>query len=73
MEISTAPSTPMTPRYGSWLDMAESERAVLATQCLDGRIPDKPTLISEVVAWQTSRNTAPKPTGHSQPTQPSSS
>ena len=31
-----------TPKHGSWLDMAESELAVLSTQCLDRRIPDKP-------------------------------
>jgi hypothetical protein len=45
-----------TPRHGSWLDMAESELAVLATQCLDRRIPDKATLIAEVAAWQDNRN-----------------
>ena len=45
-----------TPKHGSWLDMAESELAVLATQCLDRRIPDKPTLIAEVAAWQNARN-----------------
>src|SRR6185437_13783450 len=45
-----------TPKHGSWLDMAESELAVLATQCLDRRIPDKPTLIAEVAAWQRNRN-----------------
>ena len=45
-----------TPKHGSWLDMAESELAVLSTQCLDRRIPDKNTLTSEVAAWQESRN-----------------
>jgi DDE superfamily endonuclease len=45
-----------TPKHGSWLDMAESELAVLATQCLDRRIPDKATLITEVAAWQHNRN-----------------
>jgi hypothetical protein len=45
-----------TPKHGSWLDMAESELAVLATQCLDRRIPDKPKLIAEVAAWQKERN-----------------
>jgi hypothetical protein len=33
-----------TPKHGSWLNMAESELGVLATQCLDRRIPDKDTL-----------------------------
>jgi DDE superfamily endonuclease len=45
-----------TPKHGSWLNMAESELGVLASQCLDRRIADKETLIREVAAWQTSRN-----------------
>ena len=34
-----------------------SELGVLSTQCLDRRIPDKQTLIDEIAAWQTDRNT----------------
>jgi DDE superfamily endonuclease len=45
-----------TPKHGSWLDMAESELGVLATQCLARRIPDKPALIREVAAWEAHRN-----------------
>jgi DDE superfamily endonuclease len=45
-----------TPKHGSWLDMAESELAVLSSQCLDRRIPDKPKLIEEAAAWQAARN-----------------
>ena len=45
-----------TPKHGSWLDLAESELGVLASQCLDRRIPDQKTLIAEVVAWQRHRN-----------------
>ena len=45
-----------TPKHGSWLDMAESELAVLTTQCLSRRIPDKPTLEKEVAAWERHRN-----------------
>ena len=45
-----------TPKHGSWLDMAESELGVLATQCLDRRIPNKQTLAREVAAWQDNRN-----------------
>ena len=45
-----------TPKHGSWLDMAESELGVLATQCLDRRIPDKQTLTREITAWQNNRN-----------------
>jgi DDE superfamily endonuclease len=45
-----------TPNHGSWLDMAESELGVLSNQCLDRRIPDKQTLITEIVAWEKHRN-----------------
>jgi hypothetical protein len=45
-----------TPKHGSWLDMAEIELNVLTKQCLDRRIPDQPTLIAEVSAWETPRN-----------------
>jgi DDE superfamily endonuclease len=45
-----------TPKHGSWLDMAESELAVLASQCLDRRIPDKQILIQQVAAWEADRN-----------------
>src|SRR6266566_3117674 len=31
-----------TPKHGSWLDMAESELGVLASQCLDRRIAGSP-------------------------------
>jgi len=36
--------------------MAESELGVLATQCLDRRIPNKQALVKEVAAWQGKRN-----------------
>ena len=39
------------PGHGSWLDMAESELAVLSSQCLDRWIADKQTLVEEVAAW----------------------
>lgn len=45
-----------TPKHGSWLNLAESELGVLSSQCLDRRIPDKQTLIDEVVAWEHERN-----------------
>jgi hypothetical protein len=45
-----------TPKHGSWLDMAESELAILSSQCLDRRIPDKRKLIAEVAAWEAARN-----------------
>jgi hypothetical protein len=45
-----------TPKHGSWLDLAESELGVLASQCLDRRIPDKATMIGQVEAWVKQRN-----------------
>lgn len=45
-----------TPKHGSWLNMAEIELSVLVRQCLDRRIPDKQTLIREVMAWVMQRN-----------------
>jgi hypothetical protein len=45
-----------TPKHGSWLDLAFSELGVLAAQCLDRRIPDKPVLIDQVAAWVRERN-----------------
>ena len=45
-----------TPTHGSWLDMAESELGVLASQCLDRRTANKLTLTKEVAAWEERRN-----------------
>ncbi len=45
-----------TPKHGSWLNMAEIELSVLGRQCLDRRIRDKATLMSEVAGWETTRN-----------------
>lgn len=47
-----------TPKHGSWLNMAEIEFAVLATQCLDRRIADQETLRRECDAWAKRRNDA---------------
>jgi hypothetical protein len=47
-----------TPKHASWLNMAETELAVLARQCLDRRIPDRLMLCREVAAWEADRNTA---------------
>jgi hypothetical protein len=47
-----------TPEHGSWLNIAECELSVLATQCLDQCLPDKDTLIREVAAWEARRNNA---------------
>ena len=45
-----------TPKHGSWLNMAEAELSVLASQCLDRRIEDRETLAREVNAWLKRRN-----------------
>ena len=45
-----------TPKHGSWLNMAESELAVLASQCLDRRIPSQDVLKQEIGSWQGQRN-----------------
>jgi len=47
-----------TPKHGSWLNMAEIELSVLGRQCLDRRIEDQATLVSEVAAWESARNAA---------------
>lgn len=46
-----------SPKHGSWLNLAESELAVLSCQCLDRRIPDAAKLANEVADWRTRRNT----------------
>lgn len=50
-----------TPKHGSWLNVAECELAVLATQCLNRRLPDLATVGREVAAWERQRN-AERPT-----------
>jgi hypothetical protein len=45
-----------TPKHGSWLNLAESELAVLSGQCLDRRIEDAAALAREVEAWLSRRN-----------------
>ena len=45
-----------TPKHGSWLNMAEIELNVLASQCLDRRLAHKQTLTTEVAAWEQERN-----------------
>ena len=47
-----------TPKHASWLNMVEIEIGVMVKQCLDRRIADKQTLITEVTAWERRRNAA---------------
>ena len=45
-----------TPVHGSWLNICEIELSVLGKQCLNRRIKDMETIISEVEQWQQRRN-----------------
>lgn len=45
-----------TPKHASWLNMAEIEIGVLDRQCLNRRLPDRDTIVTEVDAWQQRRN-----------------
>jgi hypothetical protein len=45
-----------TPKHGSWLNMAESELATLASQCLGRRIADRQKLKTQIAAWEADRN-----------------
>ena len=45
-----------TPKHASWLNMVEIEIGVMVAQCLDRRIPDKASLVSEVAHWERRRN-----------------
>ena len=49
-----------TPKHGSWLDLAESELGVLASQCLDRRIADKQILAHEVIRMAGPPQQAPR-------------
>jgi hypothetical protein len=46
----------LTPKHGSWLNMAETELSALVGQCLDRRIADIETMRKEVAAWEADRN-----------------
>lgn len=46
-----------TPKHASWLNMVEIEIGVLRGQCLNRRIGEPQTLVAEIDAWQTRRNT----------------
>lgn len=45
-----------TPKHASWLNMVEIEIGVMVRQCLDRRIAEKATLVSEIAAWERRRN-----------------
>ncbi len=45
-----------TPKYGSWLNMAEIELSILKGQCLSGHIFDMTTMQTQVASWEKERN-----------------
>jgi hypothetical protein len=45
-----------TPKHASWLNMVEIEIGVMVNQCLNRRIADKATLVSEIASWERRRN-----------------
>jgi hypothetical protein len=45
-----------TPKHASWLTSVEIEIGIMVRQCLNRRIPDRKTLISEIAAWERRRN-----------------
>jgi hypothetical protein len=49
-----------TPKHGSWLNIAEIELSAVSKQCLDRRIDTLDSLATELLAWETNRNTRQK-------------
>ncbi len=45
-----------TPKHGSWLNMAETELAIVQGQCLDRRLDCQAKLAGEVASWEKDRN-----------------
>ncbi len=50
-----------TPKYGSWLDIAEIAINIMTRGCLDRRIPDIKMLRYELRAWNDAYNKDPSP------------
>jgi DDE superfamily endonuclease len=46
----------LTPKHGSWLNVAESELAVLCNQCLHRRLPTLDIVARQAAAWERQRN-----------------
>ena len=46
----------LTPKHGSWLDMAEIELRIMNRQCLDRRIDEAAVVRREVGTWEGDRN-----------------
>lgn len=46
----------LTPKHGSWLNMAEIELSVLSRQCLDNYFETQDQLAAAISEWERSRN-----------------
>ena len=46
----------LTPKHGSWLNMAEIELSILSRQCMDGYFESIEELTTAIVPWEVSRN-----------------
>lgn len=49
-----------TPKHGSWLNIAEIELSVMTRQCLGRRFGGIETLSTELLVWESNRNTIQK-------------
>ncbi len=49
-----------TPKHGSWLNIAEIELSAVSKQCLNQRIDTLGSLATELLAWETHRNSMQK-------------
>jgi len=45
-----------TPKHGSWLNIAQIEFSAMQSQCLNRRIPDIETMVTQAAAWASERN-----------------
>jgi len=45
-----------TPKHGSWLNLAESERSIMNSQCLDCRLESPAAVAEKVAPWEEARN-----------------
>ncbi|MBS4031779.1 MAG: hypothetical protein KGZ63_10245 [Clostridiales bacterium] len=50
----------ITPKHGSWLNIAEIELSAMTRQCLGRRIPSIDQLALELMEWESARNSNQK-------------
>jgi hypothetical protein len=62
LEQDYAQAERVTPKHGSWLNMAEIEFAALLTHGLPTRVAERPALEAHCLAWQLARNQRGTPT-----------